>query len=202
MHENYTLPKLPYDYDALEPHYDAETLEIHHSKHHQGYVNGLNSAIEALAEARRTGDFGSVKHLERELAFHGGGHALHSIFWRNLSPDGGGRPEGPLASAIDNEFGGYDGFDAQMRAATAAVEGSGWGALVVHPASARLAVLQIENHHKNLIPGWDPILVIDVWEHAYYLKYRNKRADFVGAVMDHLVDWTDVSGRYERLVTT
>ena len=100
MHEKYNLPQLPYDYDALEPHYDAETLEIHHSKHHQGYVNGLNSAIEALAETRRTGDFGSVKHLERELAFHGGGHALHSIFWRNLSPDGGGRPEGPLASAI------------------------------------------------------------------------------------------------------
>ncbi len=202
MHEKFNLPQLPYDYDALEPHYDAETLEIHHSKHHQGYVNGLNSAIEALAETRRTGDFGSVKHLERELAFHGGGHTLHSIFWRNLSPEGGGRPGGPLASAIDNEFGGYDAFDAQMRAATAAVEGSGWGALVVHPASARLAVLQIENHHKNLIPGWDPILVIDVWEHAYYLKYRNRRADFVGAVMDHLIDWNDVSGRYERLVTT
>jgi superoxide dismutase, Fe-Mn family len=104
MHEKFTLPQLPYDYDALEPHYDAETLEIHHSEHHQGYVNGLNSAIEALAEARSTGDFGSVKHLERELAFHGGGHALHSILWRNLSPEGGGRPGGPLASAIDVDW--------------------------------------------------------------------------------------------------
>jgi superoxide dismutase, Fe-Mn family len=202
MDGKYTLPQLPYAYDALEPHYDAETLEIHHSKHHQGYVNGLNSAIEELTEARRKGDFKLIKHLEREIAFHGGGHELHSIFWRNLSQDGGGRPGDELATAIDKEFGSYDLFDAQMRAATAAVEGSGWGALVVHPASARLAVLQIENHHNNIIPGWNPILVIDVWEHAYYLKYRNRRADFVGAVMDHLVDWSDVSGRYERFVTS
>jgi Fe-Mn family superoxide dismutase len=196
----YRLPELPYPYDALEPHYDARTLELHYSKHHQGYVNGLNAALRGLAAARSGGDYGAIKHLEREVAFNGAGHALHSLFWTNLSPDGGGRPAGPLAAAIEHDFGGHDAFDAQLRAATAAVEGSGWGVLVVDRATARLAILQVEKHQNQLLPGWEPILAIDVWEHAYYLTYQNRRAEFIDAVMDHLVDWRDVGGRYERAI--
>ena len=196
--EKYTLPELPYGYDALEPHSDGRTLELHHSKHHQGYVNGLNGALEKLAAARASGDHGQIKHLCREVAFHGSGHFLHSIFWTNLRSGGGGRPEGPLASAIDNEFGSFDAFDRQLRAATGAVEGSGWGALLVEPGSGHMVVAGIEKHQNQLLPGWAPILVIDVWEHAYYLKYQNRRAAFVDAVMDHLVSWEDVGRRYQK----
>jgi Fe-Mn family superoxide dismutase len=191
----YELPPLPYAYDALEPYYDAQTVELHHDKHHQGYVNGLNAALEKLAAARAGGDFALVKHLERETAFHGGGHLLHSIFWTNLAPRGGGRPEGALQAAIEKNFGGFVVFDKQLRAATNAVEGSGWGALVTD-RSGTLAVVQIEKHQNQLLPGWVPILVIDVWEHAYYLKYQNRRAEFVTVVMDHLVNWPDVAERF------
>jgi Fe-Mn family superoxide dismutase len=196
------LPELPYDYDALEPHYDAETLQLHHGKHHQGYVKGLNAALEGLAECRESGDFSRIKPLQRQLAFHGSGHLLHSIFWTNLTPDGGGRPEGRLAHAIDTQLGGFDGFDCAFRAATTAVEGSGWGVLAVDPVSCGLAILQVEKHQNQLLPGWVPLLVVDVWEHAYYLKYQNRRAAFVDAVMDHLVNWRDVATRYERMVST
>ena len=192
----HTLPDLPYAYDALEPYYDARTLELHHSKHHQGYVAGLNSALDKLAAARAAGDFGAVKHLSREVAFHGGGHLLHSIFWTNLSPTGDGAPGGELAAAIDRSFGGFAAFDAQMRAATNAVEGSGWGVLAVDPGSCGLAILQVEKHQNQLVAGWAPILVIDVWEHAYYLKYQNRRPEFVSAVMEHLVNWDDVAARF------
>jgi len=199
---NYKLPPLQYEYDALEPYYDAVTLELHHSKHHQGYVDGLNSALDGLANARREGDWSRIKLLERELAFHGGGHTLHSLFWRNLTPEGGGRPEGALAAAIENDFGSFDAFSNQFRAATAAVEGSGWGVFAVDPATAKLLILQIEKHQNHWLPGFEPILVVDVWEHAYYLKYRNRRAEFIEAVMDHLVNWKDVGDRYERLIAT
>jgi Fe-Mn family superoxide dismutase len=198
----HVLPELTYAYDELEPHYDAATLELHHSKHHQSYVDGLNKALDGLAAARDAGDFGALKHLERELAFHGGGHTLHSLFWRNLMPGGGGRPEGPLAAAIDNAFGGFEAFDRQLRAASAGVEGSGWGALAVDPMTAELAIFQIEKHQNQFTPGWEPIFVIDVWEHAYYLKYNNRRAEFVEAVMEHLVNWEDVRQRYERAIAT
>jgi Fe-Mn family superoxide dismutase len=202
MKDAFTLPDLPYDYDALEPHYDAATLELHHSKHHQGYVDGLNNALGGLAEARRDGDHGAVKHLERELAFHGNGHQLHSQFWRVMTPDGGGRPDGALASALDMEFGDFDAFDAHLRAATTAVEGSGWGMLAVNPSSAKLAVLQIEKHQNQALIGWEPLLVIDVWEHAYYLKYQNRRAEFIGVFMDHLVNWKEIQHHYERSIAT
>jgi Fe-Mn family superoxide dismutase len=192
------LPELPYAYDALEPWYDAKTVELHHSKHHQGYVAGLTAALGKFADARAAGDFALVKHFERELAFHGGGHALHSIFWANLKPGGGGRPEGELAEAIDRFFGSFEAFDAQLRAASVAVEGSGWGCLAVEPVSCGLAIVQIEKHQNQMLPGWVPILVIDVWEHAYYLKYQNRRAEFVDAVMEHLVNWDDVAVRYSK----
>jgi Fe-Mn family superoxide dismutase len=198
----HTLPPLPYAYDGLEPHYDAATLELHHSKHHKSYVDGLNNALEGLAAARESGDFARLKHLERELAFHAGGHALHSLFWSNLMPGGGGRPDDSLAAAITTSFGSVEAFDAQMRAAAAGVEGSGWAVLAVDPATAELAIYQIEKHQNQFVPGWEPILVIDVWEHAYYLKYRNRRAEFVAAVMDHLVNWSDVLRRYEKAIGT
>lgn len=191
----YDLPLLPYATDALEPYYDAATVALHHGKHHAAYVAGLNAALEKLQVARATGDVSAIKHLSREVAFHGGGHVLHSIFWTNLTPGGGGRPAGNLAAAIDANFGSFAAFDAQLRAATNAVEGSGWGVLAA-AATGELAVLQVEKHQNQLLPGWTPILVIDVWEHAYYLKYQNRRADFVAAVLAHLINWADVAARY------
>jgi Fe-Mn family superoxide dismutase len=193
------LPPLPYAYDALEPYYDAQTLELHHSKHHQGYVTGLNTALARLAEARESKGLAAIKHWSRELAFHGAGHSLHSLFWENLKPGGGGQPTGELAAAIDRYFGSYEAFDGQMRAATNAVEGSGWGALLMDPGSCGLAVAQIEKHQNQMLPGWIPIFVIDVWEHAYYLKYQNRRPEFTAAVMDHLVNWQDVADRFGRI---
>ena len=194
------LPLLPYPADALEPFYDARTVELHHGKHHLAYVNGLNAALEKLATARTAGDFSLVKHLEREVAFHGGGHILHSIFWTNLAPNGGGLPEDTLADAIVREFGSFASFDAQMRAATNAVEGSGWGVFALDPTADQLAVLQVEKHQNLLLPGWVPLLVVDVWEHAYYLKYQNRRAEWVDVVMQHLVNWADVARRYQAAV--
>jgi Fe-Mn family superoxide dismutase len=190
----YELPPLPYASDALEPHYDKATVDLHHGKHHLAYVNGLNAALDKLAAARTAGDHALVKHLSREVAFHGGGHILHSIFWTNLKPGGGGRPDGTLAAAIDASFGSFEAFDKQMRAATNAVEGSGWGVLAASPAG-ELAIVQVEKHQNQVLPGWAPILVIDVWEHAYYLKYQNRRAEWVDAVMNHLVNWADVAKR-------
>ena len=192
----HALPSLPYAYDALEPYYDAQTLELHHSKHHQGYVNGLNGALGKLQAARQANDFAAIKQIDREIAFHGGGHTLHSIFWTNLKPGGGGHPSGELAQAIDRYFGGFSIFDQEMRAATNAVEGSGWGVLAVDPVSCGLTIMQIEKHQNQHLTGWVPILVIDVWEHAYYLKYQNRRAEFTAAVLDHLVNWDNVAKRF------
>jgi superoxide dismutase, Fe-Mn family len=194
----FELPPLPYPADALEPHYDAETVGLHHGKHHQAYVTGLNAALEKLEKARAEGDFALVKHLEREIAFHGAGHILHSIFWTNLKPAGGGTPTGELAAAIERSFGSFAALDRQLRSATNAVEGSGWGVLAGN-AQGDLLVLQVEKHQNQLLPGWTPLLVIDVWEHAYYLKYQNRRPEFVDAFMDHLVNWDDVADRYAAL---
>ena len=191
----YELPPLPYATDALEPYYDAATLALHHGKHHAAYVAGLNVALEKLEAARAAGDFSAIKQLSREVAFHGGGHLLHSIFWTNLTPAGGGRPEGDLAAAIHRSFSSFAAFDAQLRAATNAVEGSGWGVLAA-AGTGELAILQIEKHQNQLLPGWTPILVLDAWEHAYYLKYQNRRADFIAALLDHLVNWQDVAARF------
>ncbi len=194
--ERAQLPPLPYPVDALEPHYDARTLELHHGKHHLAYVNSLNAALDKLAAARTAGDFALVKHLEREVAFHGGGHILHSIFWTNLTPGGGGAPDGALADAVTRDFGSFAAFDAQMRAAANAVEGSGWGVLAAEAGTGRLAILQVEKHQNQLLPGWLPVFVLDVWEHAYYLKYQNRRAEWVDVVMQHLVSWPDVARRW------
>jgi Fe-Mn family superoxide dismutase len=193
----YSLPELDYDYSALEPHYQAQNLELHHSKHHAAYVTGANTTLDKLAEARENSDFGSIVGLEKTLAFNISGHVLHSVFWKNLSPDGGGQPEGELLEAIKDNFGSFDAFRAQLTQAATLVQGSGWGALAWEPLGKRLIVEQVYDHHGNLSNGALPILVFDVWEHAYYLQYKNVRADFVGALWN-IVNWPDVQERFKR----
>ncbi|MGH8791075.1 MAG: superoxide dismutase [Stackebrandtia sp.] len=192
----YSLPDLDYDYGALEPAMSGEILELHHGKHHAAYVKGANDTLERLAASRETGDFGSLVGLEKTMAFNLSGHVLHSIFWNNLSPEGGGRPEGELAAAIDEHFGGFDAFSKQLSAATAGVQGSGWGVLSYEPLGRRLLVEQVYDHHGNVGQGSTPLLVFDAWEHAYYLQYRNVRPDYVQRLWD-LVNWSDVAARFD-----
>ncbi len=188
------LPPLPYPYDALEPYIDEQTMRLHHDVHHAGYVKGLNRAEEMLAKARESGDFALIKHWEREAAFHGAGHFLHSIFWPNMiSPDQAKeRPEGELAALIDRDFGSFDAFKAQFIAAATAVEGSGWGILAYRPFDDRLVVLTAEKHQNLTQWGVYPLLVIDVWEHAYYLKYQNRRGEYVKNFF-HIINWDNVA---------
>ncbi len=193
----YELPDLPYDHGALEPHYSARVLELHHGKHHAAYVKGLNTTIERLDAARAAGDFSSIVGLEKTLAFNLSGHVLHTIFWQNLSPDGGGRPEGELAAAIDDGFGSFDAFRAQLSEAANTVQGSGWGALSWEPLGQRLFVEQIYDHQGNVGQSGVLLLVVDAWEHAYYLQYENRRAEYVDAIWN-VVDWEDVARRFDR----
>lgn len=192
----YTLPELPYDYAALEPHYSAKIVELHHDKHHAAYVTGANTTLEKLAEAREGGNFATINQLEKNLAFHLSGHILHSLFWTNLSPDGGGKPEGELAAAIDESFGSFDGFKQQLTQASTTVQGSGWGALAWEPLGGRLIVEQIYDHQGNVGVGSIPLFVIDAWEHAFYLQYLNDKGAFVNAVWD-IANWADVQSRFE-----
>lgn len=191
----YTLPDLAYDYAALEPAMSGEILELHHAKHHAAYVKGANDTLEQIAEARDKGDFGAIVGQEKTLAFHVSGHVLHSLFWKNLSPEGGDRPEGELAEAIDEFFGSFEAFKAHLTAATTAVQGSGWGVLAWEPLGRRLIVEQVYDHHGNVGTGSVPLLVFDAWEHAYYLQYRNVRPDYVTKLWD-LVNWADVQSRH------
>jgi superoxide dismutase, Fe-Mn family len=190
----YELPELPYAYNALEPYYDEQTLKLHHDAHHKAYVDGLNNADAKLAEAREKGDFSLVKHWERELAFHGSGHLLHTLFWESMKPNGGGPATGKIAELIDRDFGSYDSFKKQFSAAAVAVEGSGWALLCCNPAFGKLEILTAEKHQNLTQWGVVPVLALDVWEHAYYLKYQNKRAAFVEAWWN-LVDWDGVNSR-------
>lgn len=192
----YTLPDLPYDYAALEPHYSAKILELHHDKHHAAYVTGANTTLEKLAEARESGNFATINQLEKNLAFHLSGHILHSLFWTNLSPDGGGKPEGELAAAIEESFGSFDGFKQQLTQASTTVQGSGWGALAWEPLGGRLIVEQIYDHQSNIGVGSVPLFVIDAWEHAFYLQYLNDKGSFVNAVWE-IANWADVARRFE-----
>lgn len=191
----YTLPDLPYDYAALEPHQIGAILELHHDKHHAAYVTGANQTLEKLAAARDAGDFGAIVGLEKTLAFHVSGHVLHTIYWQNMSPDGGDKPTGELAAAIDEHFGSFDGFKGQLTNATTTVQGSGWGALAWEPLGGRLIVEQVYDHQGNIGNGSIPLLVIDAWEHAYYLQYKNVRPDFVAAFWN-IVNWADVQARF------
>ena len=193
------LPPLPYPYDALEPHIDEQTMRLHHDIHHAGYVKGLNNAEAKLAEARAAGDFALVKHWSREAAFHGSGHLLHSVFWPNMisASEAKSAPGGALAEAIERDFGSFEAFKAQFIAAATAVEGSGWGILAYRPSDDALVILTAEKHQNLTQWGVIPLLVLDVWEHAYYLKYQNRRGEYVKNFFN-IVNWDDVAARYEK----
>lgn len=194
----YTLPELSYAYDALEPHLSAETLKLHHDKHHATYVKGANEAMEKMSQARAKGEFATINQLQKDLAFNLSGHFLHSLFWQNMSPDGGGKPSGDLARAIGTTFGGYAGFSSQFEAAAAKVQGSGWVSLAWEPLGKQLMVEQVLDHQENIGNGTLPILVMDMWEHSYYLQYQNRKADWVAAFWE-LVNWDDVAQRYAKV---
>jgi len=198
----HTLPDLPYDFDALEPFIDATTMRLHHDKHHAGYVKGLNAAEAALAKARETGEYDMVQYWSRKAAFNGGGHWLHSMFWKVMAPNangGGGHPQGELEAALKQSFGSVDAFKAQFSAAAKSVEGSGWGLLHYRPEDQRLIVLQAENQHKLSPWGSTPILGVDVWEHAYYLKYRNERGTYIQNWWN-VVNWSQVEANLKALM--
>jgi Fe-Mn family superoxide dismutase len=184
----YTLPPLPYGYGDLAPMYEERTLRIHHDKHHAGYVKGLNSAIEGLASARRGGQFGEIKPLSNALAFNGSGHVLHTLFWRSMRPGGNVAVPGNLSRMMSSSFGSVDAGQTHFAEATRSVEASGWGVLAYEPIGDRLVVLQCEKHQNLAIWGVTPLLVCDVWEHAYYLQYRNERGRWVDNFMK-LADW-------------
>ena len=191
----YTLPDLPYDYAALEPHISARIMQLHHDKHHNAYVTGANTALDQLAEAREKGDLSNVNKLERDLAFNLGGHVNHSIFWTNMSPDGGDKPTGEIASAVDEFFGGFDKFQAHFTAAALGVQGSGWAALVYDSIGQRPIIVQFHDQQQDFPVGVVPLLLLDVWEHAYYLDYANVRADYVKAFWN-IVNWANVEQRF------
>ena len=180
----YTLPDLPYDLAALEPHYSAEVLELHHDKHHAAYVAGANTTLDKLGEARDSDDYGSINMLQKNLAFHLSGHVLHSMFWENLSPDGGGQPRGRPRRRDRGELRRLRPLPQPAhRSRRSNVQGSGWGALTWEPLGQRLIVEQIYDHQSNVGQGAPPLLVLDMWEHAYYLQYRNVKADWVDGVL-------------------
>lgn len=191
----YTLPELGYDYAALEPSISGRIMELHHSKHHQAYVTGANAALASLAEARDSGNLVNVNKLQKDLAFNLGGHVNHSIFWTNLSANGGDKPTGDVASAIDDGFGSFDKFTAHFTAAALGVQGSGWAALVWDSLGQQLIVQQFFDQQSNFAAGTVPVLLLDVWEHAYYLDYANVRADYVKAFWN-IVDWSNVDARF------
>ena len=192
----YTLPDLPYDYSALEPHISARIMELHHSKHHKAYVDGANNALAAMAEARDTGNFANINRLEKDLAFHLGGHVNHSIFWTNLAPGAGGTPEGEVAAALQEFFGSFDAFKAHFNAVSLGIQGSGWGVLAWDPVGAQLVIQQLFDQQGNSAQGTIPILQLDMWEHAFYLDYQNVKADYVQAFWN-IVNWENVSQRFE-----
>ncbi len=184
----YVLPPLPYKSNELDSFLSAEILELHHDKHHAGYVKGLNAAQDALAEARTKGDFALVKHWTRQVAFHGSGHLLHTLYWNSMSPQGGGEPTPKVKKWLEAAFGTFDAFKKQFAQTCKDVEGSGWGILAFEPAGNRMIVLGAEVHQQMGVHGAIPLIVCDVWEHAYYLKYQNKRGDYVDKFFD-VVNW-------------
>ena len=193
----YVLPDLPYDYGALAPHIAGEIMELHHSKHHQTYVNAANDVLDKLAAARDTGDYGAIVGLEKTLAFNLGGHVNHSIFWNNLSPDGGDKPTGELAAALDEDFGSFDAFRAHFTAAATTIQGSGWAVLGWDTLGRRLLVHQLYDQQANLPAGQIPLVMLDMWEHAFYLQYRNVKPDYVTAWWN-VVDWADAADRFAK----
>jgi len=196
----YTLPDLPYGYKDLAPLISENQLTIHHTKHHQGYVNGVNSVLEKLEKARKGGEELDMKATLKALSFNLGGHIFHSKFWRNLAPagkGGGGEPKGALAQAIKKDFGSFEQFKKEFSQAAVSVEGSGWAALCYCQKMDQLLIMQIEKHQVNVYPMFELLLVLDVWEHAYYLDYQNARAKFVENFWE-IVNWEEVGRRFEK----
>ncbi|KFJ05068.1 superoxide dismutase [Bifidobacterium subtile] len=196
----YTLPDLPYDYSALEPYISGKIMELHHDKHHQTYVTGANKALEQLEEARDKDDFANISRLEKDLAFNLGGHINHSVFWKNLSPDGGGKPEGELAAAIDEYFGSFEKLQAQFNATATTLQGSGWAILGWDTIAKRPLIFQLFDQQANVPISIVPLLQLDMWEHAYYLDYLNVKADYVKAFWN-IANWADVAERFAKVST-
>jgi Fe-Mn family superoxide dismutase len=196
----YALPQLPYQYGELQPYISQEQLTLHHQKHHQAYVNSANAILERLDKARKEGVDFDVKAALKELSFHIGGHLLHSLFWPNMAPSGkgGGNPTGALGTALEKEFGSFERFKKEFSLAATSVEGSGWAALSFCRQTNRPIVMQIEKHNTNVYPMFTILMVIDVWEHAYYLDYKNERAKFVDAFWN-IVNWDEVNKRLKRI---
>jgi Fe-Mn family superoxide dismutase len=199
----YTLPDLTYDFGALEPHISGKIMELHHDKHHAGYVKGANETLTKLDEMRDKEDYSRLPALEKALAFNLSGHVLHSLFWRNLAPRAGGRPEGNLAEALRRDFGSFEKFRKQMTEVASTVMGSGWAALVWEPLGQRLLTTQIYDHQSNLSQAGIPIMVLDAWEHAFYLQYQNRKTEFFEAVWS-VWNWEDIGDRFDsaRSITT
>ena len=193
---NYTLPELDYDYAALEPNISATIMELHHSKHHKAYVDGANTALEKLAEARDKGDFANINKLQKDLAFHLGGHTNHSIFWKNLTPGSEERPTGELAAAIDEYFGSFDAFKAHFTAAAMGLQGSGWAFLAWDAIGKNLIIEQLYDQQGNIAAATVPLLMLDMWEHAFYLDYKNVKGDYVTAFWN-IINWADVAARFD-----
>jgi Fe-Mn family superoxide dismutase len=191
----YAVAPLPFAYDALEPVIDARTVELHYNFHHKPAAAAANRAEDELAKARNSGDFALVKFYERELAFQLSSHILHTIYWTTLSGKGG-EPRGDLAKAISSEFDSFAKFKAQLAAATVAIEASGWGLLAYHPSTRKLMILQCENHQKLTAWGVLPLLLLDVFEHAYYLKYQNRRGEYVGNLFN-IINWDNIAERFD-----
>ena len=191
----YSLPDLPYDYSALEPWISGEIMQLHHDKHHKTYVDGANTALDQLAESRATGNLATVNKLEKDLAFNLGGHLNHSLFWTMMGPNCGGQPTGELAEAITQFFGGFDQFKAQFVATSTGIQGSGWGVLAWDVLGQRLQVLQMFDHQSNGPLGQIPVLLLDMWEHAFYLQFKNVKADYVTAWWN-VVNWPEVQRRF------
>jgi Fe-Mn family superoxide dismutase len=194
----YELPPLGYDYDALEPHIDEQIMRLHHDEHHQGYVDGTNTALQKLAQMRAKGNFEGIKHVKRDLSYNLSGHILHSVFWQNMSPNGGGKPSGALADAIKRDFGSVEAMRNAFSAAATTVESSGWGMLVYDHLADQLLVTQAEDHNDLAVQGATPLLVVDVWEHAYYLQYTNNRDKYITNWWN-VVNWDDVAARYQAV---
>ena len=204
MHDGsqYTLPALPYAYDAVSEAIDEQTMRLHHDKHHQGYVDGLNKATASLAEISGDAEKPMVSGLDRDLSFNYGGHVLHSIFWAIMGPNEsgamGGEPQGNLAEAINSSFGSFDGFKNLWTKQAGVLKGSGWVQLVFDPVGVRLDVIGVGDHDRSFTPGAFPLLPLDLWEHAYYLKYQNEKADYVSAFMN-VIDWSSVGALYDMV---
>lgn len=205
----FALPELPYAYDALEPHIDKQTMEIHHSKHHQAYTNGLNDVWEDMSKDNQDKgllvllvDLDQIKpELRVKINFHGGGYNNHELFWKSMKSNGGGSPKGPLNDAINKEFGSFEEFKKQFSANTATIQGSGWGWLVFDPKLKKIKYIQTSNQDSPISDGFVPLLGLDVWEHAYYLKYENKRPDYIAAWWN-VVNWEEIEGRFSRAENT